>query len=307
MLKKEEFGDLVDRYIMYLDVKSQTKQVYHKILREFTKYVMTLSDLPTRSDIMAYREMLRTKKKRSSYTVQLYIVTIRNFYRWFHIEGYGPNAAEGIKGVKIDRSFAKHSLSVEASKKLLKRATYLSKKDILGIRNHALIALMITTGLRTIEVERADVKDIEYVDDMYILYIQGKGRDDKDTSVKLSPQVYKIIENYLILRNDDYEPLFINHRGPHKGERLKTRNIREIIKDRFIEVGIIGDKFSAHSLRHTTATLSLLEGANIEDTQQLLRHKDPATTQIYIHRMKQMKDSYENLISNRLFGPKDKR
>ena len=302
MIEKDDFGILVSRYLDYLDVKPMTKQNYRKILDEFTTYVTTLSDLPTRSDVRAYRESLRTRDLRAT-TIQMHMVVIRNFYRWFHIEGYGPNAAEGVKGLKMDASFKRESLSVEDSKRFLRRAKYLAKKSLSGKRNYAMVALLLTTGLRTIEIERANVADIEQIDDGYVLYIQGKGRDDKDTSVKLSPQVYQIIEDYLIARQDDNKSLFISHRGSSKGKGLLTRAVRDVVKSLLRDIGIDSTKYSAHSLRHTTATLSLLEGANIEETQLLLRHRDPGTTQIYIHRMQKKNDFLEYKISDTLLGP----
>jgi site-specific recombinase XerD len=302
MIKKDDFGTLVTHYLNYIDVKPQTKRNYREILDEFTTYVMTLSDLPTRSDLMTYRESLKAREFKAS-TIQLHVVVIRNFYRWFHIEGYGPNAAEEVKGMKMESSFKRESLSVEDSKRLLKRAKHLASKSLSGKRNYAMVALLLTTGLRTIEVERTNVEDIDQIDNGYVLYIMGKGRDDKDTSVKLSPQVYKIIEDYLIARQDDYKPLFISHRGVSKGKGILTRCVRDVVKNLLRDIGIDSTKYSAHSLRHTTATLSLLEGANIEDTQQLLRHKDPGTTQIYIHRIRKMKDFLEYKISDTLLGP----
>jgi integrase/recombinase XerC/integrase/recombinase XerD len=306
MEEKQQIRPLIGEYIDYIDIKTASKNGYQRILLEFAAYVDRLPDLPTRLDVMKYRESLKTHMKAAS--VQKYVVVIRNFYRWYHMLGYGTNIAEGLKGMKIEPTFKREALSVYDSRRLLNRAKFLAKKDILGKRNYALVSLLITTGLRTVEIERANVEDINYVDDGQLLYIQGKGHDDKDSFVKLSIQVYAIIEEYLIERHDEFKPLFINHASIHYGERMRTRNIRKVVKELFRQIDIDNSKYSAHSLRHTTATLSLLEGANIEDTQQLLRHKDPATTQIYIHRIRKMNDHLEWKISDTLFGdPKKKK
>lgn len=300
MEKSRKLNDLVNEYINYIDIKNETKRGYKKILEEYSTYISKITDSPNRSDLLNYREYLKKKVKAAS--VQKYIVVIRNFYRWFHVEGYGDNIAEGIKGVKIQSDFKREPLSINESKKLLARAKFHSSNSITGLRNYAIISLLLTTGLRTIEVERSDVSDINIVDGIRILYIMGKGHDDKDSFVKLSPQVYEIIEEYLIARSDEFEPLFISHHTKTKGERLKTRSIREIVKELLRQIGINNKKFSAHSLRHTTATISLIEGANIEETQALLRHKDPSTTQIYIHRLDKMKGDLEMKVSDAIFG-----
>jgi site-specific recombinase XerD len=300
MKKSNSLRTHIKQYIDYIDVKSDTKVGYSRILLEFASYVDKLPNLPTRQDVIKYRELIKKRLKASS--VQKHIVVIRNFYRWYYIEGYGANIAEGVKGMKIESDFKREALSIKDSQRLLKRAETLAEIDIIGIRNYTLIALLITTGLRTIEVERSNIDDIVRVDDEQVLYVRGKGRDEKNEYVKLSPQVYNLFEIYQQARSDNYESLFINHCSTHKGTRLRTRMIRGIVKEYLRQIGIDNPRYSAHSLRHTTATLSLEEGATIDETQQLLRHKDPATTQIYIHRMKKRKEKYEHKISDRLFG-----
>lgn len=294
------FRLLVNRYLDYIDIKATTKQSYRKILSQFAEYVDRLPNLPTRQDIMAYRESLKLRVKAPS--VQKHIVVIRNFYRWFHIEGHGSNAAEGIKGMKIESSFKRESLSLKDCQRLMHRAKMHASKNIIGKRNYALIGLLITTGLRTIEVERSDVSDISFIGESKVLYIMGKGHDEKDSYVKLAPEVFHLIEDYLIERSDEFTPLFINHMNPYYGDRMRTRVISGVVKELLREIGIDNPKYTAHSLRHTAATLSLQEGANIEETQQLLRHKDPSTTQIYIHRIRKEKDHIEWKISASLFG-----
>ena len=296
------FYEKVNEYIDYIDIKNASKEGYKRILIEYAIYIDRLPNLPIRHDVIVYRERLKDRLKASS--VQKHIVVIRNFYRWYYSMGYGHNITEGIKGMKIESDFKREALSVKDSIRLLKRAEFKAKKDIIGFRNYAVISILITTGLRTIELERADVEDIVYVNDEYVLYIMGKGHDDKDAYVKLSKQVYAIIEEYLIARSDSYKPLFINHTSHSLGTRMRTRTIRGIVKETLRQIGIDNPKYSAHSLRHTTATLALYEGANIEDTQQLLRHKDPSTTQIYIHKEKKRKSNYEYKISDTLFGAK---
>lgn len=223
MEKSRKLNDLINEYINYIDIKPETKRGYKKILEVYSTYISKVTDSPNRSDLLNYREFLKNKVKAAS--VQKDIVVIRNFYRWFHIEGHGDNIAEGIKGVKIKSDFKREPLSISESKKLLARAKFHSSNSITGLRNYAIISLLLTTGLRTIEVERADASDINIVDGIRILYIMGKGHDDKDSFVKLSPQVYEIIEEYLIARSDEFEPLFISHHTKTKGERLKTRSI----------------------------------------------------------------------------------
>jgi site-specific recombinase XerD len=300
MQKNDRLAKQIQDYIDYLDVLPQTKQGYHRILAGYCDHISRITSSPTRLDILDYKEQLKKRLKASS--VQKHIVVIRNFYRWFHIEGYGSNIVEGVKGSKIVSDFKREALTEEQAKRLITRARFLSQRGIKEQRDYAIIALLLTTGLRTIEIERSNIADINAVDGRPLLYVMGKGHDDKDSFVKLAPQVYLIIQDYLVARSDGFEPLFICHNSQNLGERIQTRSIRMIVKELLRQIGIDNPKYSAHSLRHTAATLSLQQGASIEDTQQLLRHKDPATTQIYIHRIDKMKGDLESKISNVLFG-----
>lgn len=305
MNDKGFFREIIDHYLQKIDIKENTKRSYGKMLSQYADFADTLPNLPTRQDVISYREKLKTRLKAAS--VQKHIVVIRGFYRWYYIEGFGPNAAEAIKGMKIESDFKRESLSLEAATKLLNRAKRYSYKSICGKRDYALIALLLTTGLRTIEVERADVGDISFVDETKVLYIMGKGHDEKDAYVKLSPEVYSLIEDYLIDRQDEYKPLFINHTKPYLGTRLRTRMISMIVKEMLREIGIDDPKYSAHSLRHTAASLALDLGGDLDAAQQLMRHKDISTTKIYAHRLSKAKNHLEWQISTALFSTNKKK
>lgn len=291
----------VDAYLEYADIKSISRANYRKILYKFADYINDLPNLPTRKDVINYRESLINKGLKST-TVQNTIVCIRNFYRWFYANGYGPDIAVNVKGMKIDAStFRKEALSSDNSKRLIEATREVSEINIFKLRNYAVIYLLITTGLRTIEIERADVQDIVMLNDTYVLYVRGKGHDDKDSYVKLGTEVYEAIQQYLIARSDEYKPLFINHRRD-RGQRMKADNISVIVKEELRKIGIDHANFTAHSLRHTAATLSFELGANIEDTQHLLRHTSPTVTQRYLNSINKKKKNFEQLISTLLSG-----
>lgn len=299
MSKQEGFRELTKQYLDDADVSATTKHSYDRILNQFVNYANTLSDLPTRSDIMAYRDYL-FKRRLKETTIKYHLVVIRNFYRWYHTNGHGANPSEGIKSPKIEKKFKRAHLSESESRQLLKLAQTNSTKNITKYRDYALVLLMLTTGMRTIEIERADVSDLNVIDDGEILYVHGKGKTSKSAYVRLSPLVNKVIENYIMMRSDPYDPLFIGHKQKYHGERMKTRNIRRVIKELLRDIGFDDDKHTAHSLRHTTATLARQYGANKDDTQKIMRHSDPATTEIYMHAELKSKHVYEHVIASKL-------
>ena len=83
---------------------------------------------------------------------------------------------------------------------------------------------------------------------------------------------------------------------------MTTRSVSRVAKDHLIEVGLESDRLTAHSLRHTAATLNLLNGATVEETQQLLGHANINTTLIYSHALERAKNNSEHRIAKAIFG-----
>ena len=82
--------------------------------------------------------------------------------------------------------------------------------------------------------------------------------------------------------------------------RLTTRSISRIVKDNLRKAGIDSDRITAHSLRHTAVTLSLLGGATIQEAQSMARHKNINTTLIYAHNINRIKHAPERVIDTML-------
>ena len=114
---------------------------------------------------------------------------------------------------------------------------------------------MITSGLRTIEVIRANIEDMRTVADFTALFLQGKGHDEKTQYVKIPEPVEKAIREYLKARGTakPTEPLFESVSNRNVKGRMTTRSISRIAKNHLVDSGLDSDRLTAHSLRHTTA------------------------------------------------------
>ncbi|MDU6505586.1 MAG: tyrosine-type recombinase/integrase, partial [Staphylococcus sp.] len=231
-------------------------------------------------------------------TIKSYIVSVRLFFQWTNQEGFYPNIADKIKGAKLDQAHKKDYLTTEQIKDVLNN---IDISTVTGARDYAIISLMVTGGLRTIEVSRADMEDIRNVGDSPALYIQGKGREEKTEYVKLPLQVFKAIGRYREMLDKQHEVLFTSTSNNNKGQRLTTRSISGIVKKRLKEAGYTSDRLTAHSLRHTAGTLNLMNGGSLEETQQLLRHSNINTTMIYLHHLERSKNQSEKRIADALF------
>lgn len=286
--------DFLERFIISLDIKDKSKDTYRKALRQFFKFMFTnnLSNL-TREDILKYKAYLT--ENYSSYTVSAYLVAVKKFFEWLESIKSFPNIAKGIKGAKAHKGFKKDSLTVEQVKRVLRSMDRLS---IEGKRNYALLNLLVRTGLRTIETVRANVEDIRQESGEALLYVQGKGRDDKDTFVLLTEDTLQPIRDYLTARKvkSPKEPLFASISDRNNGGRLTTRTVSRIAKEHLREIGLDDSRLTAHSFRHTAVTLSLLGGATIQEAQALARHANINTTLIYAHNIDRINKAPERKI-----------
>lgn len=287
-------------WISYLDASPKTIETYTRNIRPFAYYLeATGTDQPTRADVLQYRDTIRAKHKPA--TVQAYITAVKLFFSWTAQAGIYPNIAEKVKGAKTDPEHKKDYLT---AKQVTRLFSSIDSSTLKGKRDFAILALMITSGMRTIEISRADVGDLQNIADFTALFVQGKGHDEKSDFVKVAEPVEKAIRDYLTARGKakSDEPLFTSDAHRNAGERMTTRSISRIVKEHLKAAGFDSDRLTAHSMRHTAATLNLLNGGTIEETRQLLRHTNINTTLIYSHALERAKNNSENRIANAIFG-----
>lgn len=295
-------GNLTDnlykQFIEYIDAKPKTIQTYTRALRQLFNYLGDNGiQKPGRTDILSYRDHLLQTKKAA--TVQAYIVASRLFFQWTEQEGLYPNIAAHIKGAKISKDHKKDYLSSSQIKKVMQSIERNTEK---GLRDYAILALMVTGGLRTIEITRANIADLRTAGDSAVLYIQGKGQDEKADYVKLPAPVDQAIRAYLSERGAFTGPLFTSTSHNNLGQGMTTKSISSIVKTRLRAAGFNSDRLTAHSLRHTAGTLNLINGGTLEETQQLLRHNSISTTMIYLHHINRANNMSENRIAGAVFA-----
>lgn len=290
---------MIDRFISELDVKESSKGLYRRTLKQYFNWIAKkgyqLAEV-TRVQLLEYKDSLLASGM-SSLTVGSYVTSMRRFYEWTEANKLYPNVAKGIKTPKRKQQFRKQALRPTQASELVE--VYKDLND----RDYAIVNLMIRTGLRTIEVTRANIGDITFKGGQRVLLVHGKGRDEKDNFVVLTDKAYEPIKKYLETRGDikPSEPLFISTSNNSKGESLTTRTVSKIAKEALKAIGLDDRSFTAHSLRHTTAVNILRAGGNLETAQFTLRHSNPATTQIYTHTLneeRRLQNSGESMLDN---------
>ncbi len=239
-------------------------------------------------------------------TVAQYLRSVCQFFRWTSAENLYPNIADNIHAPKIrNEAHKKEALaaadvlaiekSITAGAAEKERAAAASSKDAegrtgraeeQGRRLLAMYLLAVNAGLRTIELERANIKDLEVRNGSACLYVWGKGHADADSKKPLAPEVYAAIREYLKSRQDSPSggsPLFVATGNRSGGKRLAARTIGRMLKKAMQQAGYDSDRITAHSLRHTAGTNVMELSGDLFTTQRYMRHSNPATTEIYLH------------------------
>jgi len=299
--REELTADIFARYIQYIDASPKTIESYTRSIRQFIKWMIEQDiDQPTRADILRYRDEIKATHKPA--TVQAYIIALRQFFKWTEQEGLYKNIADNVKGAKLDQN-RNHKKDALTSRQIKEILTSIERDTLQGKRDYAIVALAVTGGLRTIELQRANIEDIRTAGDNTVLYLQGKGREEKSEYVKLPAPVERAIRDYLKARGPAgaTEPLFTCVSNRNTKGRMTTKSYSRLIKNTFIQAGYDSDRLTAHSLRHTAGTLNLLNGGSLEETQQLLRHSDINTTMIYLHHLDRANNQSEERIAGAIF------
>ncbi|MBQ9628336.1 MAG: tyrosine-type recombinase/integrase [Synergistaceae bacterium] len=295
------FGiDLLNDFYSFLDVSPKTLSTYQRAMRQVFGYFKEHGiNQPTHQDVVNFKKALEAKGRKPA-TISLYLAACRRFFTWTEQAGIFPNVAKGIKAPRQERGHKRDFFGASQLKGIM---SDMSRDTLQGKRDYAVFALMATCGLRTIEIARANIEDIRNLGGEMILYVQGKGRRDRTEFVKLPERLLQAINEYLNARGKapDNAPLFAGIGNRNHNGRMTTRTISRIAKNAMRHAGYDNRRLTAHSLRHSAVTLSLLGGMNLADVQAFARHSNISTTQIYSHAVDRIRSMCEDIIANAIF------
>ena len=148
-----------------------------------------------------------------------------------------------------------------------------NKRYYTGLRNKAMLTLMLNTGLRVSEVTSLKINSMD-LKNRSLKVVNGKGH--KDRNITIGQQTAELLKQW-IKRRAEGEYLF----NTREGKQLKVRYIQAMIK-RYSERAGINKNIYPHTLRHTFATNFYRQTKDIETLRKLLGHSDITTTQIYV-------------------------
>jgi site-specific recombinase XerD len=279
-----------DRYLsLFIDQTKikEPKDITNEKVREFRIW---LNRRPGAKAYHLYGQPASAGGTMNKKTQNYYLIALRTFLKFLTRRGVTSLPADNIELAKV----GERSIDVISPTELnrLMDAPNKETNPERRARDKAILELLFSTGLRVAELCSL-TNDLDLQMDEFS--IRGKG--NKVRVVFLSDEAKKAVKEYLALRKDMSDALFvaISNQGdtlnPKKGvsliskipnKGLDHRTIERIVK-RYATLAGITKKVTPHVIRHCFATDLLSNGADIRSVQAMLGHSNIATTQIYTH------------------------
>jgi site-specific recombinase XerD len=257
-------GAAIERFLENGGLSEATRRAYGWDLRAFAAWLdgrdLGLDDVDVRvlSDYVA--ELGRGRSRLAPASLSRRLAAIRSCLRFT----FGPaRVPDGAFASRRPRRLPDAPKAAEIEELL-----ELAEGDSpLALRNHALLELLYSGGLRSAEAVGLDLGDVDF--ERETVHVRGKG--GKERVVPLGEEAAHQLARYLRdgrppLARGAADALFLSARG----RRLDTSTVRRLVRH-------------PHRLRHAFATHLLEGGADLRTIQELLGHSSLSTTQIYSH------------------------
>ena len=296
---------LIEQWLTYCkdadDASIATVTAYQKGMEVFTSWLQEDGNGRVVTPATVIRFKAHLQEGYSAQTVNLRLSAVRSFFRYMVITERLPvSPAEAVKGAKRPNS-KQHKRDALSNGEVL-AVLETCDDSLVGARDRAVLTLMAFCALRVIEVHRADIGNLRTKDDRLILKVQRKGRREADDVVVIPRSQELAIRTWLAERiafadHGERDPLFISLSNRSQGGRLSTRAIRGMVKARYRQAGVVGNRKTSHSLRHSAITNAIRHGGTPLQVQALAGHSSFDTTLGYFHAEARTANPAEDLIS----------
>lgn len=302
-------SQLVDQFLEYLEIERNCSKLtirdYRHYLAVFVDWFLSVQREKSIGDldlslVRKYRVYLANKtdkngQTRKRVTQNYYVIALRSFLRYLL-----KNDIKTLEPSKIDLPKTEsRSLKFLERDQIDRLATTPDTSKEEGIRDRAILELLFSTGLRVSELVKLNHNQINI--DRREFGVIGKG--GRARVVFISERAADWMKRYLEKRQDVFKPMFIRYSGKvteeNSGEkmRLTARSIERIVK-KYVRLARLPVDASVHTFRHSFATDLLTNGADLRSVQEMLGHKNIATTQIYTHiTNKQLREVHKSFHS----------
>jgi integrase/recombinase XerC len=281
-----DIDERIETFITYLEnvrnFSPNTIKSYRHDLEHFVEFCSRAGiDDFSRLDHKTLRSFLANQRTRgySRATVARRCACLRSFFHFLAESGGMDRDPASVLSFSVKGSSPPRFLTESEAMALAEGS---GKIDDMGLRDHAIIEVLYATGIRVSELCGIRLGDIDW--ESGVIRVLGKGR--RERAVPAGRYAIDSLARYIeesrpaLLKPGAYsgDIVFLGRRG----SPLDPRQARRIV-DRECKNTIGGEGLSPHALRHTFATHLLSRGADLRSVQELLGHKNVATTQIYTH------------------------
>lgn len=297
------FAFLRDRRAIPEDLKVVEETEIQRHIREYSEYLVKDRGLAS-SSIQSYRDCTRrflnkacpdgrlelqalspeliaaflTEFARvySKHRAGLMVTSLRSYFRYLKFRGLIQTdldrcvLATSRRGGGVPRSH----LSASEVARLLKHC---DRSCAVGKRDYTILLLLVRYGLRSCEVVRLSLTDIDW--ERAEIRISGKGR--KKSRLPLIEEAGTALVEYLQSGRPRCKlaAVFVSSRAPYRA--LEPGAVGALVSVALKRANLNPRNRGAHMLRHTVATQALRQGATLDEVRELLRHRNINTTAIY--------------------------
>lgn len=298
------YKTLLKRYLSQGEPAEDTLRSYYSFIDSYIKWCLANKVHPLKINeyqFMYYRDyLIKANFKKGSIKVKLN--AIKQFYNLavkLKLIEINPAKDVGVKLREHDELAPMKFLNLEQLKTLLFTIPTYDKTHIEYLRDKLIIMFMALEGLRTVEVHRMSVNDIDW--ERKTIYIHGKGHND---FIYPRNDILILLKKYLEIRPfsfafiDEFgEPVFTTLTNQVKGKRMDRRGIRYNIDKWLTKAGFKQKGISCHMLRHTCGTLLYKDTKDLQIVKEVLRHSNVNITSKYAHIYNNLDKRYTSEIA----------
>jgi site-specific recombinase XerD len=227
------------------------------------------------SDVIRFVQRIAQSQPRSS--AKFTITGLRAFLRFLYVQGRtATNLTSSVPTIPYWKvTVLPKTLKVHEIESLLRSC---DQTTAVGKRDYAVLSMLARLGLRAGEVVGMTLDDIDWRAGE--LTVRGKGRTRE--RLPLLAEVGQALAAYLREARPSCASrhLFVTTRAPFH-ELAGPTSVGNIVRRALQRAGLNPPQRGAHLLRHSLATTLLQRGASLQEIGDVLRHRYPATTQIY--------------------------
>ena len=274
---------LLDKYRRYL---REERGLAEASLRNMLMFVDRFLEQISLRDHLDFSELKavdittfvrRQATQLSSVQAKHLVTALRSFFRYLrHCGEIDTNLAGCVPRVpNYSFSAVPKFLPAGSLEKVLRRTDRSTPR---GRRDYAILMLLARFGLRTSEIVRMELEDVDW--ELGEITVRSKG--GRWSKLPLPLDVGQSLAAYL--QHDrpicSTRRLFVTQRAPITGLSSGCAIVKTVTRS-LKRAGVVSERKGGHLFRHTLATEMLCRGASLREIGKVLRHRKPDTTRIY--------------------------